>query len=112
MKFMRIIFFSSKPYDAEFFKAANHSHGHELTFLEAHLNEDTAPLAKNADAVCIFVNDVADHNVISSLAAIGVKFIALRCAGYNNVDLTSAHEQGLTRIGLFASFGKIFIQRE
>ena len=90
---MRIVFFSAKPYDALFFTRANAGHGHELIFLETHLDARNAVLAKDAGAVCVFVNDHVDGE---SLGAQGVRLLALRCAGFNNVDLTAAKRLGVT----------------
>lgn len=92
---MRVIFFSSKTYDKQFFQLLNETHQHKLLFLDVPLHPATAPLARNVEAVCIFVNDKADKQVIQILAAAGVKLIALRCAGYNNVDLAAAALAGI-----------------
>lgn len=92
---MKITFFSSQPYDRSFFEKFNDSTGFELQFLDLALNEQTAIMAKNATAVCVFVNDQVTAAVIQQLAGLGVKVIALRCAGFNNVDLVSAHEHGI-----------------
>ncbi len=92
---MRIVFFSSKPYDRQFMEAANATYRHELAFLEARLSRETAPLAKGFDAVCLFVNDKADREIISELANQGVKIITLRSAGFNHVDLDAAREAGI-----------------
>jgi D-lactate dehydrogenase len=92
---MKVAVFSAKNYDREFLTAANVSR-HELYFFEPHLSEQTASLAAGFDAVCVFVNDRVDAAVIVQLSAFGVRFIALRCAGYNNVDLTAANRHGLT----------------
>jgi len=92
---MQVTFFSTKPYDRQFFVQVNQEFGHRLTFLEPHLSEHTAVLAKGQEAVCIFVNDLADAKVLEVLAAQGVKLIALRCAGFNNVHLQKAAELGL-----------------
>lgn len=91
----KIAFFSAKPYDKKFFNASNKAFGYELYFLEAHLNEATAPLCKGHDVVCVFVNDVVDRTVIEIFKANGVKAIALRCAGFNNVDIKAADELGI-----------------
>ncbi|GAB3200920.1 D-lactate dehydrogenase [Pontibacter aydingkolensis] len=92
---MNVIFFSAKPYDIHFFKDANKQHRHHLKFLEVPLNESTAVLAKEQDAVCVFVNDTVNAKVLQILTDAGVKIVALRCAGYNNVDLTAAQEKGI-----------------
>lgn len=88
---IRTAFFDAKPYDIEFFTAANERHGFELKFLRPRLTPDTVRLAEGFDSVCVFVNDQLDAPVIGHLHAAGVRLIALRCAGYNNVDLNAAH---------------------
>ena len=90
---MKVTVFSSKPYDEQFLKARNG--GHELRFIENRLKADTAFLAEGSLAVCVFVNDVLDAATLKQLAAGGIKFIALRCAGFNNVDLVAAEALGL-----------------
>lgn len=87
---MNVTFFSTKPYDKVFFDSQNKLFGFHLQYLEVQLNEQTAKLAQDTGAVCVFVNDHVDENVIDQLAALGVKLIALRCAGFNNVDLSAA----------------------
>ena len=84
-----------KPTISEFLIAANASR-HELHFFEAHLSIETASLASGFDVVCIFVNDQISAAVIEKLSALDVRLIALRCAGYNNVDITAAQRHGLT----------------
>ena len=93
---MKVAVFNTKSYDREFLKEANKQHGHNFVFFEVHLNEHTCKLAFGFDAVCAFVNDHLDRNILSLLAAQGVRLIALRCAGFNNVDLIAAQELGLT----------------
>lgn len=92
---MKITFFSTQPYDREFFIRHNQHFGYTLEFLEIGLDEKTAGLVKNSDAVCVFVNDIVDKTVLETLAAKGVKIIALRCAGFNNVNLTAAAEYNI-----------------
>jgi D-lactate dehydrogenase len=87
---MKVLFFSSKAYDQQFFTASNQQFGFELKFLEVPLNKSTAVLAKDYDAVCVFVNDAVNADVLQELHEQGVRLIALRCAGYNNVDLNVA----------------------
>jgi D-lactate dehydrogenase len=89
---MRIAVFSSKPYDRAFLEAANaaHGHGHTFTYFEPRLSRETAALAARHDAVCAFVNDQLSAEVLSMLHTQGIKLVALRCAGFNNVDLVSA----------------------
>ncbi|MDX5480717.1 MAG: 2-hydroxyacid dehydrogenase [Hymenobacteraceae bacterium] len=92
---MKVVFFSSKAYDQQFFSKTNEEYAHELKFLEVSLNESTAVLAKGHEVVCIFVNDVANKKVLQVLAEQGIKLVALRCAGFNNVDLNMAGELGI-----------------
>lgn len=91
---MKIAVFSAKRYDREFLEAAAGGK-HVLRFLEPHLNGETASLAAGFEAVCVFVNDILDASVLETIAAFGVKLIALRCAGFNNVDLATAARLGM-----------------
>jgi D-lactate dehydrogenase len=93
---MRVAVFSTKPYDREFLTRANRDVGHELVFLEPRLTAETVALAVDFPCVCVFVNDVLDDRVVSSLARGGTQLIALRCAGFNNVDLKAATQRQLT----------------
>ncbi|MFQ5638707.1 MAG: 2-hydroxyacid dehydrogenase [bacterium] len=93
---MKVAVFSTKPYDRQFLEAANTDYGHDLTFFEPRLNHETSTLAAGYAAVCVFVNDELDASVLPELAREGTRLIALRCAGFNNVDLTAARELGLT----------------
>jgi len=90
---IKVAFFDSKPYDETSFKKANEKYGFDIRFYKGHLNKDNVVLSKGADVVCIFVNAVVDANVIDDLIENGVKLIALRCAGYNNVDIIAAHNR-------------------
>ncbi len=92
---MRVAVFNTKAYDRRFLDEANRSFGHKLTFLEPRLDPVTALLARGHEAVCIFVNDLANAAVLEILAAEGVRLIALRCAGFNNVDLAAAARLGI-----------------
>lgn len=87
---MKIAFFDAKSYDKEFFLAANQAFGFEIKFFDSHVNPDTAILAKGYPVICAFVNDRIDAAMIKTLTNLGVKLIALRSAGYNNVDLQAA----------------------
>ena len=87
---IKIAFFDTKPYDIPQFKKYGEEKGIKFKFLEPKLNEDTVELASGYDGVCVFVNDTVNSAVIDSLVSLGVKMIALRCAGYNNVDLSYA----------------------
>lgn len=92
---LRVGVFSSKAYDKHYLSAANHGR-HQLHFLDTRLDMDTLPLAKGYDAVCVFVNDKLDKPLIDGLRPLDVRHIALRCAGFNNVDLTAAEEAGIS----------------
>jgi len=92
---MKIAVFSAKKYDREFLNAANGSL-HELRFFDPHLNEETVGLATGSQGVCVFVNDQVNAAVIERLHSLGVRLIALRCAGYNNVDLAAATKHDIT----------------
>ena len=87
--------FSSKPYDRAAFERANDSFEFDLTFLSDRLTGETAQLANGAEAVCVFVNDVVSSDVLEQLAADGTRCVALRCAGFNNVDLAVADRLGI-----------------
>ena len=95
---MRIAFFDAKTYDRPSFDRFGGEQGVEFKYLEAKLNEDTVELAHGFDGVCVFVNDTVNATVIDRLCELGVKIIALRCAGFNNVDMKHA-------------FGKIHVVR-
>ena len=101
---MKVAFFSTKPYDREFFSAANGEAGHELVFIEARLAPQTVRLAEGFPAVCAFVNDQLDAGVLLTLSRQGTKLIALRSAGFNHVDLTAAAQLGLcvTRVPAYS----------
>ncbi len=92
---MKVAVFSTKQYDRKFLGAANAGHRHELIFYEAHLEPNTASLAHGCPAVCLFVNDDGSAQTLKILAAGGTQLIALRCTGYNNVDLQTAAELGM-----------------
>lgn len=89
----KIAFFSTQPYDKAFFNQYND--GFELDFFETQLNSQTVILIENTAVVCVFVNDIVNEAVIKQLAEKGVKIIALRCAGFNNVDLEAAKQYNL-----------------
>ena len=86
----KIAFFGTKPYDEKSFNEANKKFGFDIRYFKGHLNKNNLPLTQNIDAVCIFVNDTADADIINALAHNGVKLLALRNAGFNNVDLKAA----------------------
>jgi len=87
---MKIAVFNTKPYDEEFLRAANRAFKHKLTFLEPRLSEQTVSLAAGFPAVCVFVHDEVSARVLEILNANGTHLVALRCAGFNNVDLKTA----------------------
>jgi D-lactate dehydrogenase len=92
---MKIALFSSKSYDTEYFSMAKEEFQHEIIHFETRLRASTAHLAKGFNAVCVFVNDVVDKATIEILKSHGVKAIALRCAGFNNIDLQAARDVGI-----------------
>lgn len=92
---MRILFFSSKPYDRDSFNAAGAPADYQLHFQQARLTTDSATLAAGHDVVCAFINDELSAPVLERLAAGGTRLIALRSAGYNHVDLKAAQRLGL-----------------
>jgi len=95
---MKIAFFDTKPYDKASFEKYGKEYGVSFKFFETKLNEDTVELAQGYDGACVFVNDTVNANVIDRLCEMGVNILALRCAGFNNVDMEYA-------------FGKIHVLR-
>ena len=87
---IKVAFFDAKSYDEVSFNKTNADYGFDIRYYQEHLNLKTVPLAKGADVVCIFVNAECNAAVIDELIKNGVKLIALRCAGFNNVDLHAA----------------------
>ena len=103
---MRVVLFSTKPYDRRFFEQAGDAHSHTIDYLDARLDATTAKLAHGYDAVCTFVNDFVDAGVARQLAEGGTRLVALRCAGYNQVDLGAVEAigpDGRARAGLLAA---------
>ncbi|MBQ7131485.1 MAG: 2-hydroxyacid dehydrogenase [Oscillospiraceae bacterium] len=88
---MKIAFFDTKPYDKDSFDRYGKQYGVDIKYFETKLNEDTAELAQGYDGVCVFVNDTINAAVIDKLVAMGVNVLALRCAGFNNVDMKHAY---------------------
>ncbi len=84
---IRIAFFDTKEYDRKLFDKYNKDYGYDITYFETTLNTETAPLTQGFDAVCIFVHDKINKRTFEILEKNGVKLVALRCAGFNNVDL-------------------------
>lgn len=95
---MKIAFFDAKPYDKIAFNEYGEKNGIKFKYFETKLNEDTVDLARGYDGVCVFVNDTVNDKVIDRLVEIDIKILALRCAGFNNVDVKYA-------------FGKIHVLR-
>jgi D-lactate dehydrogenase len=92
---MRLALFSANEYDHRYFDAANAELGHEIEYIDARLSSQTARLAQGFDGVCAFVNDELNAEVVATLAECGVRVIACRCAGFNNVDIAAAYERGI-----------------
>src|SRR3712207_3424904 len=92
---MNVAVFSSKQYDRASLDAANAGR-HQLHYLEPHLDRETVALVRDHDAVCVFVNDRLTAAVLALLATRGVRLVALRCAGFNNVDIAAAQQLGIT----------------
>jgi len=88
---MKIAFFDAKPYDRDSFDSVAKQYGVEFKYFETKLYEDTVDLAQGYDGVCVFVNDTVNAYVIDRLYEMGVKIVALRCAGFNNVDMKYAY---------------------
>lgn len=93
---MKVSFFSSQPYDISFFKKVNVQYQHEIIFHEYALNEDTVELVQDVPCICVFVNDRLSASILKKLFEKGVRLIALRCAGFNNVDIKTADKLGIT----------------
>ena len=91
----KIVFFDAKSYDLENFTKVNQDFGFDIQFYREQLRMNTVSLTQGADVVCIFVNSECDSRVIERMASYGVKMIALRCAGFNNVDVHAAKECGI-----------------
>lgn len=90
-----IAFYSTKPYDKASFEALNREYGFDIHYFKGNLSLDNVALTKGSQVVCVFVNDNVDAQVIRALSENGVRLIALRCAGFNNVDLQAARRYGI-----------------
>ncbi|GGI04487.1 2-hydroxyacid dehydrogenase [Egicoccus halophilus] len=103
---MRIAVFSARAYDRRFLDEANERHGHELHYLEARLDANTAALADGYEGVCVFVNDTVDAATMEQLAAGGTRLLTLRSAGYNHVDLAAAeaHDIAVARVPAYSPY--------
>ena len=92
---MKISVFSTKSYDQEYFEKFRKKYDFDIEYFETALNHNTVNLAENSEAVCVFVNDELNEKTIKKLARKGIKLIALRCAGFNNVDLDAAKNENI-----------------
>lgn len=93
---MKVGVFSTKSHDRAFLAGANKDHAHEFVFFAARLTPETVSLAKGFRAICIFVNDLLNASMLDTIAQHGIRLVALRCAGFNNVDLAAAKRLGVT----------------
>lgn len=93
---MKVAFFSSKSYDEEYFNKINKQFDHSLDFFETRLNSNTVQLAKEHDAICVFVNDMVNEETLQAMEEQNINLLTLRCAGFNNVDLEAAEKHGVT----------------
>ena len=101
---IKVAFFDTKDYDRKLFDKYNKNFKYEITYFESKLNSETAQLAKGYDAVCIFVNDKADKETLAKLNEYGVKVLALRCAGFNNVDLEHVGNIRVVRVPQYSPY--------
>ncbi len=90
---MKIAFYGTKPYDKIWFEPMGKEYGFDIHFIEAACNQETIFMAKGYDAICIFVNDYVNAEMINALYEMNVKAILLRCAGFNNVDVKAAEDK-------------------
>src|SRR5206468_7863932 len=106
MTTLQTVVFDTKPYDRESLQRAVSNGEIEWRFVDWRLSAETAVSAQGARAICIFVNDRADRACLGALASVGVKHVALRCAGYNSVDIAAATELGLsvTRVPAYSPY--------
>lgn len=92
---MKTAIFSARPYDKSMLSDANREAGHDLRFLEDRLTLQTVALATGCDAVCVFVNDTVDAEVLALLAQQGTRLVATRSTGYNHIDVAAAERLGI-----------------
>lgn len=93
---MKIAFYDTHKYDKKIFDEINEKYQNEITYFDFSLNENTVTTAMGFDVVCVFVNDILNYKVIQKLKEYDIKMIALRCSGFNNIDLDSANQNGIT----------------
>lgn len=105
-KTIRVAVFSTKKWVTDSFDLVNDNFKYELSYFESRMYKKTVPLAEGFDVVCVFVNDVLDSEVLEGLKKVGVKLIALRCAGFNNVDIDKAKEigMGIVRVPAYSPY--------
>jgi D-lactate dehydrogenase len=89
----RIAFFDTKPYDKESFEEINKKYNYEIKYFKFHLTPDNIVLAQNYDIIVVFVNDIINAEAMEKLVSYGVKLIALRCSGFNNIDIKAAKDK-------------------
>ena len=93
---MKVATFSTKPHDREFLQPEGQQFEHEFIFFENQLREETVSLAEGCEAVCAFVNDDLSSGCLEKLHALGIGVIVMRCAGFNNIDLSAAKKLDIT----------------
>ena len=93
MRNIKAIFYDVKEYDKEFFRKYGKDYNIEMKFLKEKLNEETVDLSKGYEVVCAFTNDTINKNVIDVMSENGVKLLAMRCAGFNNVSLKDINDR-------------------
>ncbi len=93
---MKVAFYSSKSYDKEYFTRMNENFGHDLRFFETRLDSQTIQIARGYDAICAFVNDKIDAKTLKKMKRRGIRLLVLRNAGFNNVDVEAAENNGIT----------------
>ncbi len=101
---IKIAFFDTKEYDKKLFNQYNKNYGYEITYFESMLSAETAPLTKGFDVVCVFVHDKVDEQTLSILEKNGVKLVALRCAGFNNVDIKHRGNIRVVRVPQYSPY--------
>lgn len=105
-KKIKMAVFSSRKWVVDSFNELNIKYKYEITYFEARLYNKTIPLTKGFDVVCVFVNDTIDEEIIKGLKENGVKQVALRCAGFNNVDIEAAqqHDMNVVRVPAYSPY--------
>lgn len=104
IEMIKVAFFDTKDYDKNLFEEYNKNYNFEITYFTSKLNNETATLAKGYDVVCVFVNDKVDEETLKILEENGVKLVALRCAGFNNVDLEHKGKIRVVRVPQYSPY--------